>query len=107
MKYKIKYTQKKIKGGYIGMNSEAARQLKIPFKHKKPKHTIVIYDKLSKGVKRTTIEHEKAESYFVRALGMGRKKSHYNALRFEKLDKPFPQENIRRELKNMGFKIIW
>jgi len=38
---------------------------------------------------------------------MGRKKSHYNALRFEKLDKPFPQENIRRELKNMGFKIIW
>lgn len=44
------------------MNSEAARQLKIPFKHKQPKHTIVIYDKSSKGVKRTTIEHEKAES---------------------------------------------
>lgn len=107
MKYKIKYTQKKFKGGYIGMNSEAARQLKIPFKHKQPKHTIVIYDKSSKGVKRTTIEHEKAESYFVRALGMSRKKSHYNALRFENLGKPFPQENIRRELKSMGFKIIW
>jgi len=38
---------------------------------------------------------------------MGRKKSHYNALRFEKMEKPFPTQNIRQELKKMGFKIIW
>lgn len=107
MKYKIEYVKKKIKpGNYIGMNSHAAKQLGIPFNHKSPEHTLVIYAGVSKAIQKTTINHEKAERYFVSVLHMRRKKSHYNALRFENLDIPFPSTNIKKKLKEVNFKII-
>jgi hypothetical protein len=105
MKYKIQYVKNKLKGGYIGMNAEAAKQLNIPFKHKSPQHTLVIYNGVSKAIQKTTINHEKAERYFVSILNMRRKKSHYNALRFENLGIPFPSTNIKSKLKEVNFKI--
>jgi len=104
MKYKIEYVNKKIKGGYIGLNAEAAKQLHIPFHHKHPEHTILIYKKVPKDVRTTTEHHEMAEEYFVKNLHEGRKESHYNALRFENLNKPFPTNNIKQKLKEMKFK---
>lgn len=105
MEYRIQYVNRKIKGGYIGMNSEASKQLNIPFKHKRPKHTIVIYKKVPHSVREATIRHEQAEKYFVKEKHLNRKMSHYNALRFENVNKPFPKKNIKKELKKMGFKI--
>ncbi len=88
------------------MNSEAARQLKIPFKHKHPVHTILIYSKVPKDVRRATEHHEEAEEYFMRTLHMRYHRAHNNALRFEKLEKPFPKKDIKRRLKEMNFKIL-
>ena len=103
MKDKIEYSNKKFKGGYIGMNEEAAKQLHIPFKHKHPEHTIEIYHKLPHDVRYTTIRHEEAEEYFVKNLHKNRQQSHAMALRFENRKVPFPKTNIKYNLKKMGF----
>jgi len=103
MKYKIEYTNKKLKGGYIGMNNEAAKQLHVPFRHKCPEHTVVIFRKVPHSVRTNTIRHEEAERYFVKDLHMNRKKSHLQALRFENYNKPFPKTQIKYNLEKMGF----
>lgn len=103
MKYKVQYVKNKLRGGYIGLNYGASKQLHIPFKHKHPKHTILIYHNIPHNVRQTTIAHEKAESYAIKCLKMNREKSHKLALRFETLGKPFPTYNIKQNLTRMGF----
>ena len=103
MKTKIQYTNKKFKGGYVGMNDEAAKQLHIPFRHSCPAHTVVIFKKEPHDVRYTTIRHEEAERYFVKDMHKNRKQSHLMALRFENYNKPFPKTQIKYNLKKMGF----
>jgi hypothetical protein len=104
MKTNIEYIKKKIKGGYIGMNLEASKQLHLPYKHKHPEHTILVYHDVPKDVRVATIRHEEAERYAVRCLHKNRKNSHNFALKFENKNKPFPQNDIKRKLKQMGVK---
>lgn len=113
MKYKIEYKKKKDKFGFIGMNEFASESHNIKWKHKNPEHIIEIYDKVPKKVRLDTIHHEEYERYRMDELerkGISPKKayhiSHEEALRFEKLNRPFPQKNIKRKLKEMRFKIL-
>ena len=105
MKTKIEYVKKKLKYGFIGMNKNAAKVHHIPYKHKQPEHTIIVYKKVSKPVRVATIRHEEMERYLMKKH-LSYKKAHYNALRFENLNKPFPKTNIKQKLKKMGFKVI-
>lgn len=106
MKTKIQYTKKKMKYGFIGMNVEAARAHKIPFKHKHPEHTILIYKKEPKDVRVATERHEEMESYLMRTKHFPYKRAHKNALRFENFNIPFPKKDIKRKLKEVHFRIL-
>jgi len=102
MKYKIEYVKRKLKNGYIGMNKQASAKLKVPFKHKHPEHTIVIYKNEPKKVRVHTIRHEKIEEYLIRNKHYSYHKAHHLALKFEQLDKPFPRKDIKRKLIKWG-----
>jgi hypothetical protein len=104
MKQKIQYIEKKEKYGFIGMNKKAAKSHNIPYKHKSPEHTIEIYKKVPKDVRVTTIRHEEMEEYLMRVKHYSYSKAHKIALRFEKLNKPFPKSRIKQNLNRMGFK---
>lgn len=92
MKTKIEYTNKKLKYGFIGMNKEAAKAHHIPFKHKNPEHTIIVYQKVPKDVRVATIRHEEMERYLMHTKHYNYHKAHNLALNFEKLNKPFPSK---------------
>ena len=103
MKYQIDYKNKKIKYGFIGMNKFAAKVHGILYKHKHPEHVLEIYKKVPKKVRLHTIHHEMAEEYYMKNRKYSYSKAHKIALKFEKLNKPFPRTNIKRKLKEMGF----
>lgn len=79
MKFKIEYKKKKIKGGYIGMNKEAAKAHNIPFHHKQG--VIEIY-KTSRPIMRATEKHEEIE-YSLMKKGMNYHQAHKIALKHE------------------------
>jgi hypothetical protein len=56
---KVKFVGKKFKGGFVGMNYFAAKELKIPFPYKK--ETVVIWKRLPPKAIVHTIAHERAE----------------------------------------------
>jgi hypothetical protein len=82
MKYKIQYVKKKLPQGWIGMNYFASKELGIPFKHKHPKHTLVIYDTLP-IIKKNTIRHEEIEEYLMKNKHWHYHKAHALALKLE------------------------
>lgn len=85
MKTRIQYVKNKIMpGGYVGMNSRAARSLRIPFYHKKPEHTIVIWKGLNKNEKEHTIKHERIELDLMKRKHYSYQKAHKIALKEEK-----------------------
>jgi len=100
-KIHIKY-KKEIPRGFIGMNKEASGHCKVKWNNNN--HTIEIKKGLSKGVRKTTIAHEKCELYLMKNKNYNYKKAHNLALKFEKLEIPFPNSNITRKLKRVGFK---
>lgn len=108
MKYKIE-TKKYIEGNYIGMNSFASKSTqhyhhkKIPFNHKHPEHIIEIKKDLPKKVRLDTIHHEESEEYLMKNKHYPYHKAHKMALKYEKLNKPFPTKNIKSNLIKMGF----
>jgi hypothetical protein len=106
MKPQIQYIEKKEKYGFIGMNKRASKAHKIKWKHKKhPEHTIEVYSGVPKGVRVYTIRHEEMEEYLMRVKHYSYQKAHKIALRFEKLNKPFPKSHIKENLNKMHFKI--
>lgn len=72
MKYKIEYVKREIPkaNGYIGMNASAAKELRIPFKHKHPNHTIVVVKAQIPSERKSTIRHEEVEEYLMRMKHM-------------------------------------
>ena len=89
MKYRIEYVKKPIgkdgKGNvYVGMNAQAARELHVPFNHKKPTHTIVVYKNQSKTERLKTILHEKVEEKNMRVNGYHYRHAHRIATKAER-----------------------
>jgi hypothetical protein len=75
MKYLIKYTKRKIKGEYWGMNKFAFSSIF----HKQYPHRsniILIYDGLSKKDKKETRKHEEEEIHQMRDCGLSYKEAH-------------------------------
>ena len=103
--FKIQYTDKKFKYGYIGMNAYAAKHLKIPFNYKKPKSKIVIYRHLPKDVRVNTIRHERIEAYLMKNKHYSYPRAHKIALKFEELSRTFPEEQVLKKMKKLGFKL--
>jgi len=83
MKYKIEYIKKKTKYGFIGMNAEAAKEWHIPFKHRHPEHTLIIYKKVPHDVRITTIKHEEIEEHLIKNKHMHYHPAHDIALKYE------------------------
>lgn len=107
MKFKIQYINKKTKNGFIGVNESAHKHCKTEWNHKKhPEHTIEVYKNVPKNVRLATIHHEEMEKYLMNTKHQRYKKAHYNALRFENLDIPFPSTNIKQKLKEVNFDIL-
>ena len=92
-----------MKYGFIGMNKFASKSHKIPYKHKHPEHTIEVYKNLPKQTRLHTIHHEEMEEYLMKNRHFSYQKAHKIALKFEKLNKPFPKTNTKAKLKEMGF----
>ena len=103
MKYKVEYVKKEIPGArdYIGMNAMAARELKIPFKHKHPVHTIVTVHSQIPGARKSTIRHEEVENYLMRMKHLHYHQAHILALKYEKLKKPFSVNYVNGLLKKL------
>lgn len=101
MKYNVEY-KKEIPKGFIGMNYKASKSLHIPFHHKHPEHTIEVKKSLPKKVRLHTIRHEEAESYFERVKHYSYEKAHRLALKYEKIEIPFPRTKIKEILKRAG-----
>lgn len=104
MKTNIEYIKKKTKYGFIGMNNDAAKSHHIPYKHKHPEHTILVYRNVPKDVRVNTIRHEEMERYLMHKKHYDYKHAHKLALKFEDLKRPFPSSNIKQRLKQMGAK---
>jgi hypothetical protein len=105
MKTKIEYIKHKTKYGFIGMNKNTANKKNINWNHKKhPSHIIEVYHDVPKSVRVHTIRHEECEQYLMKNKHYSYKKAHALALKFEKLNKPFPSTNIKRRLIKMGAK---
>lgn len=105
MKTKIEYIKHKTKYGFIGMNADAAHSHSINWNHKKhPEHTIEIYKNVPKKIRVHTIRHEEMEQYLMHNKHYSYHKAHNLALKFEKLNKPFPKNNIKRNLIKIGAK---
>lgn len=102
MRFEIEEKKKKEKYGFIGMNEFAAKVhgLKWPKKH--GEHLIKIYKKVPKSVRLHTIRHEECEEYFMKNYHYDYQKAHQLALKFERYEKPFPKENIKRRLIKIG-----
>lgn len=83
MKYKIEYVKNKVKGGWIGMNKFASAEHGLPYFHKHPEHTLVIYKKVPHDVRTTTIKHEKVEEYLMKDKHMHYHPAHDIALKYE------------------------
>ena len=92
--------RKSLPRGYMGMNSEASKELGIPFKHNS--NVIEVKKSLPKHVRVNTIRHEEIERYLMKNKNMRYKHAHKLSLKFEKLNKPFPEKNINRELVKLG-----
>lgn len=107
MKFHIEYV-KNIPGAkpYVGMNAKAAQELKVPFHHKHPEHTIVILKKQFPNERKSTIRHEETEEYLMRVKHMhyrpasSKRSAHHWALQYEKLKKPFSVKAIKKLLKD-------
>ena len=96
MKFKIEYVKNKIHpGGWIGMNSDAARELKVPFHHKH-KNVIEIYTGVPKNVYKTTEKHEEIE-YSMMQKGLKYHPAHKLALKYEQ--DPGRIKNILKKIK--------
>jgi len=89
---KIATVPQKIKGGYVGMNEPARRQLHIP--GKLPYGEVVLWSGEHGAVKAHTIEHELIEEHLVRYGHLPRPEAHRVALKFERTRKT-PQEVLR------------
>jgi hypothetical protein len=82
MKFKIEYVKNKIHpGGWIGMNANAASELKVPFHHKH-KNVIEVYSKVPKAVMHNTEKHEEIE-YTMMRRGLKYHPAHKIALKYE------------------------
>ena len=104
MKYKIEYVKNKTKYGYIGMNFFASQEHSIPFVHRKPEHTLIIYKKVPHDVRITTIKHEEVESFLMKNKHMHYHPAHDIALKYE--EDPRRVSKIIKELnKKYKFKI--
>lgn len=112
MKFKIEYVKKEIPGAkdYIGLNAEAAKELKLPFHHKHPEHTVVVVKNQNPSLRRATIHHEEVESYLIKNKHLHYKpatskcSAHHWALQYEKLKKPFSPERVNKLLKKKNIK---
>ena len=106
MKFKIEY-EKSIPGAanYLGMNKKASTELKIPFKHKHPYHTVVVLKNQKPTERRNTIRHEEVEEYLMRIKHMpykpanSKRSAHHWALQYEKIHKPFNIREVNKLLK--------
>lgn len=94
---------KKTKYGFIGMNKYAAKHIGVPFNH--PSNVVTVYKNLPKDVRTTTIHHEECERYLMKNKHYRYNRAHKVALRFEKLNKPFPDNNVQATLRAMKFDI--
>lgn len=107
MKYKIEYVKKEIPGAdkYIGMNATAASELNVPFRHKHPRHTIVVLKNQKPIDRKSTIRHEETEEYLMRVKHMhykpanSKSSAHHWALQYEKLHTPFSVQRVKKLLK--------
>jgi hypothetical protein len=104
MKYKIEYVKQIPHApSYVGMNSLAAHELKIPFKHKHPEHTIVV---VKNNSKKSTIAHEESEEYLMKVKHLhyksanSKSSAHHWALQYEKLHKSFSIQRLKKLLKD-------
>ena len=102
MNTKISYRKNVATPYWYGMNFSAAKSKKIKYNYKKPAHTILVKKDLPKNVRVNTIRHEQAEGYLMRVKKLPYSRAHKKALKFEKLEKPFPKKNIQRKLKSLG-----
>lgn len=102
--YRINYEKRirGMKGGYMGMNSYAAKSKGLDFKVKKPYHTIMVLKNLPKKVRVSTERHERVEKWLMKNNHWNYKLAHEHALEFEKMNKPFPRKNTRNNLIKMG-----
>lgn len=89
---KVAEVEHKIKGGYIGLNMEAAKQLGI--KTNIPYNEIVRFKGSPKWQKEETTRHELIEEHAVRYGRLCRHDSHLLALAFEDTDVT-PKEALR------------
>jgi hypothetical protein len=80
-KIKVGVIRKKVKGGFIGLNKEAAKELKI--KSNLPYNEIAFYPCRSKYTNRCTKQHELIEQHCMRYGHLKYHVAHRIALRFE------------------------
>jgi hypothetical protein len=80
-KYSVEELPKKIKGGFVGLNKYAAKELKIP-NNLKYNEVITVRDG-KKRWNRRTIWHELIEQHAMRYGGLKYPEAHKLALRFE------------------------
>ncbi len=79
--YKVREVRS-IKGGFIGMNPHAARQLGMPYKNGK---TVEVVSSLPKKEKKLTIQHEIDEDRLIKRHKLHYKTAHKKATRLERL----------------------
>ena len=66
------------------MNSFAAKELKIPFKHIHPAHTVVVWRNKNKRLRVQTIRHEEIEALLMKRRHYSYPHAHSIALKLEK-----------------------
>jgi hypothetical protein len=80
-KYSVEKLPKKVKGGYIGLNKKAAKELGIKTNLKY--NEVAYYPCRKKSTNKRTIQHELIEQHCMRYGQMPYKEAHKVALRFE------------------------
>ena len=75
---------KKIRGGFVGMNSECAKLKGIPWEYNA--NTILVWKGMKGKARQHTIRHEKVELALMRLHGWSYQKAHKRALQLEILE---------------------
>jgi len=79
--FKVKIVSKKIRGGFVGMNSECADIKGIPWKYNA--NTILVWNGMKGKARQHTIKHEKVELALMRLHAWSYQKAHKRALQLE------------------------
>jgi hypothetical protein len=79
--FKVKFVSKKIRGGFVGMNSECASTKGIPWDY--GANTILVWNGMKGEARLHTINHEKIELALMRLHGWSYQKAHKRALQLE------------------------